>query len=172
MRPGFGAPIAALTKPLRLAATIPAQGGRGIADENVGDAGTLQQALACTSDPRHAGDFSSAGSHSRPRLAVDAADAAACGRQLLARACPPRRPAVARARVSHRRARRMDLACRQARPAGQLPPTARAVSRSEILARAGLLLRLRPAGLSLRLASRPVGRWAEPPRRMALGLRR
>ena len=55
--------------------------------------------------------------------------------------------------------------------AGQLSRAARAVSREGVLARTGLLLRVRPAGLPARLARGPVGSRTEQECDLAHGLR-
>src|SRR6185295_11791243 len=100
-----------------------------------------------------------------------AADAAAGGGRRLVKANRSRRPAGTGAGGPKRRAGGLDLAHRVERLAGELPRSARALSRTEILPRIRPLLRVRPAGLPLRLASRPVGCGPEPAGRLAHRLR-
>src|SRR5262249_4217916 len=68
----------------------------------------------------------------------------------------------------------MDLAARQwpqGRSANHISAAARAISRAEICARSGILLRLRAAGLSTRLARRSLGRRTQSQRCVARRLR-
>src|SRR5580698_3786789 len=101
------------------------------------------------SSARLAADFPGERIAARARPLVRAADAATGDRFLLARASAARRSAGAGARGKERRARRMDLAPgrqSQERIAGDIPHSARALSRSQIRAGSRLLLRLRSAG--------------------------
>src|SRR5262245_20153284 len=139
--------------------------------ENVGDAGAAQPAGAGAPDLRAAGDFSSRGAQPRIGAALDTADATARDRQLLARSSDPRRPPGARARRLERSAGRLALADWRQGPAGELSHGARALPRAPLCTRSGLLLHLRPTGVSLRLAPRPVGRRPQSPGAMAHRLR-
>src|SRR5262249_55327366 len=74
-----------------------------------------------------AGDLPGAGARLRAQAAVHSADAAACGRRLLARPPSARRPARPRAGGQKRRARGLDLAGRRGptrRPPEELPAAA------------------------------------------------
>src|SRR5947209_8427550 len=149
--------------PLRLAVTIRAQ--RGSTHEDVRDARVAEPACACTPHQSAAGGFSRAGAGSCLCAALDPADAAACDRQLLARASAARRSPCARACGAQRRTAGLDLADQirsRRRSAGKLPHAARALSRKGIFARPGLVLRLRPAGVPAWLARRLVGPRPEP----------
>src|SRR6516164_4744487 len=129
-------------------------------DEDIGVAGGAQSQSPCAFAKSAAGGFSGPGPHSRPQPAIHSADAAPRGRCLLARASSPRGPPGPGARTEERYARGLDLAagdCAQGRSPGDVPVSSYAVSRAPLRARPGILLRLRPAGLSARLAYRPVG---------------
>src|ERR1700712_4956423 len=91
-------------------------------NENVGDPGAVQPAGAEAPGPGAARYFSKACADPRAQPTLDADDAAACRRRLLARPCRPRRSLGAGARGTKRRARRMDVARRIGRgPARNLP---------------------------------------------------
>ena len=99
-----------------------------------------------------------------PRLAIDS----------YWRASAARRAACPYAGFPKRRTIRMDVAARQEpqeRASGDVPHAARALSRAGLCTRSGLLLRLRAAGLPLRLALRSLGRGAQQKRGVAFGLR-
>ncbi len=112
----------------------------------------------------------------RARLcsSIRAADAAACDQFLLARASASRRPSGAGAGAKKRRARRLDLAAyrqSQKRIADDIPYAARALSRTRLFARRRFLLRVRAAGLPLRLACRSVAWRTKQECQLALRLR-
>src|SRR5262249_15526646 len=89
-----------------------------------------------------------------------AANAAASGRLVLARPSYPRRSAGACACSSERSAQQLVMAARRQRQAwiaDHISNAPRALSRTRIQPRLGILLRVRTAGLSLRLACRSVG---------------
>ena len=169
----IGPPPARLTNHLRVADTLAPETGQNrmkmaetIALQNARALARLNKALPEV--------FPAAGAHPCARPPLHPADAAAGGRLLLARPSGARRPARPRAGGEDRRARRLDLAARL-RPrqgsAGHVPRSRRALSREEAPPRPGLLLRVRPAGVCVRLASRPVGARAEPQGAVAHRLR-
>src|SRR5262249_55557794 len=156
-----------LTKPLRLAGTIPgmkmsetrelhnrrARARLTRALPEIFPAAVLGHALARRWAPP------------MPRLAIDSYWRGP------PRPPPPPARAPPRARKLERRAGRLDLADWRQGLANKLSRAARAVPRAALCARTGLLLRLRSAGVPLRLAPRPVGRRAQRPRAMAHRLR-
>src|SRR6476660_8459471 len=78
--------------------------------ENVGDPGVVQPAGAEAPQPGAARYFAEAGAYPRAQPTLDADDAAARGRCLLARPRHPRRSPRARSRGAKWRARRMGVA--------------------------------------------------------------
>src|SRR5205085_11991131 len=123
-----------------------------------------------------AGYISGAGPPARARAAVHSTDAAPRRRDLLAASSRARRPARPRARGIERRSPRLDLAHRATalfRGLARVSPPSGAVSRKAPRQGPGPLLRMRPAGFSVRMAPRSVGRRApQPKRELARLLRR
>src|SRR5262245_6044 len=117
-----------------------------------------QPALAGASDQGAAGRFPCTGAHARAGTPLHAADAAARRRFILARASGSGGTTGAGTRPRNRSAPRLDVARGQSqeRPADDVPDTARTLSGTGVCTRTWLLLRVRTAGLPVRLARRPV----------------
>src|SRR5262245_21128843 len=149
-------------------------GPRSRGRNDVGVAGRKEPASAEAAEQGAAGDLSGARAHPRPGALLDPGHAAPRDRLVLARPSGSRRPAGACAGGEKRDSGRLVVAARfraARRPARHLPGSAHALSRAGSRPRTGLLLRVRTAGLSPRLASRPVAPRGEPQRRLARRLR-